>query len=120
VGVSITPAPSTQRVGRQSMADLLSRGVRADVVVCSSDTFAQGVLAEARARGLAVPGDLAVMGFGDLEFAADTVPALSTVRIDREGIGRRAAEAILAHLDGKPPRQKVVDVGFQVVDRATT
>jgi LacI family transcriptional regulator, gluconate utilization system Gnt-I transcriptional repressor len=120
VGVSITPAPSTQRVGRQSMADLLSRGVRPDAVACSSDTFAQGVLAEARARGLAVPAELAVMGFGDLEFAADTVPALSTVRIDREGIGRLAAEALLAHLEGKPPPRKVVDVGFQVVDRATT
>ena len=120
VGVSMTPAPSTQRVGRLSMAEMLGRGVRPDAVVCSSDTFAQGVLAEARARGLSVPGDLAVMGFGDLEFAADTVPALSTVRIDREGIGRLAAEALLAHLEGKPPAQKVVDVGFRIVDRETT
>jgi LacI family transcriptional regulator, gluconate utilization system Gnt-I transcriptional repressor len=120
VGVSLTAAPSTQRVGRLSTAELLERGVRPDVVVCSSDTFAQGVLAEARARGLSVPGDLAVMGFGDLEFAADTVPALSTVRIDRTGIGRLAAEAILAQLDGKPPDRRVVDVGFEIVDRATT
>ncbi len=120
VGVSITPAPSTQRIGRQGMAELLGRGVRPDAVVCSSDTFAQGVLAEARARGLSVPRDLAVMGFGDLEFAADTVPALTTVRIEREAIGRIAAEALLAHMDGKPPRQKVVDVGFEVVERATT
>jgi LacI family gluconate utilization system Gnt-I transcriptional repressor len=120
VGVSMTPAPSTQRVGRLSMADLLERGVRPDAVVCSSDAFAQGVLAEARARGLSVPRDLAVMGFGDLEFAADTVPALSTVRIDKTGIGRLAAEAILAQLEGKPPAQRVIDVGFEVVERATT
>lgn len=120
VGASITPAPSTQRVGRRSMAELLERGLRPDVVVCSSDTFAQGVLAEARARGLPVPGELAVMGFGDLEFAADSVPALSTVRIDRKGIGELAAEALLAHLDGRPPAQKVVDVGFEIVDRDTT
>ena len=120
VGVSLTPAPSTQRIGRRSMAELLERGVRPDAVVCSSDTFAQGVLAEARARGLSVPGDLAVMGFGDLEFAADTVPALSTVRIDRRGIGLLAAEALLAHMEGRPPERKVVDVGFEIVDRETT
>ena len=119
-GASITPAPSTQRLGRRSMAELLERGARPDAVACSSDTFAQGVLAEARARGLSVPGDVAVMGFGDLEFAAETVPALSTVRIDRRGIGRLAAEAILAQLDGKPPERRVVDVGFEIVDRDTT
>jgi LacI family gluconate utilization system Gnt-I transcriptional repressor len=120
VGASLTPAPSTQRGGRRGMWELLERGVRPDAVVCSSDTFAQGVLAELRERGLSVPGDVAVMGFGDLEFAADTVPALSTVRIDRQGIGRRAAEALLALMDGKPPAQKVVDVGFEIVDREST
>jgi LacI family gluconate utilization system Gnt-I transcriptional repressor len=120
VGASLTPAPSTQTAGRRGMAEILARGGRPDAVVCSSDTFAHGVLAEARARGLEVPRDVAVMGFGDLEFAADTVPALSTVRVDRAGIGRIAAESLLASLEGEPPARKVVDVGFAIVDRETT
>jgi LacI family gluconate utilization system Gnt-I transcriptional repressor len=119
-GASIAPAPSTLRSGRQGLAALLARGVRPDAVACSSDAFAHGALAEAQARGLAVPSQLAVIGFGDLEFAADTVPALSTVRVDRAGIGRIAAQALLARIEGHAPREKVVDVGFEVVERATT
>lgn len=119
-GASVVPAPSTLRAGRQAFAALLARGLHLDAVVCSSDAFAHGVLAEAQARGIPVPGRLAVLGFGDLEFAADTVPALSSVRVDRHGIGRIAAEALLARIDGKPVAQKVVDVGFEIVERATT
>jgi DNA-binding LacI/PurR family transcriptional regulator len=48
-----------------------------------------------------------------------TFPALSTVRVDRAAIGRYAAELILARIDGDTS-PKVVDVGFEIVDRATT
>jgi LacI family gluconate utilization system Gnt-I transcriptional repressor len=53
-----------------------------DVVFCGSDVIAQGVITEMQAMGMNVPGDVAVMGFGDMPFAAHTHPALSTVRID--------------------------------------
>jgi LacI family gluconate utilization system Gnt-I transcriptional repressor len=119
-GASVVPAPSTLRAGRQAFAALLGRGVEPDAVVCSSDAFAHGVLAEAQSRGIPVPGRLAVLGFGDLEFAAETVPALSSVRIDRHGIGRIAAEALLARIEGKPIDQRVIDVGFEIVERETT
>jgi hypothetical protein len=46
------------------------------------------VMTEARARGIAVPGDLGVVGFGDLEFAATLAPALTTVRIDGSRLAR--------------------------------
>ena len=120
LAVSVMPAPSNQRMGHDGLADLLARGVSPDVVVCSSDTIAHGVLAEARARGLAVPRDVAVMGFADLGLAVDAVPALSTIRIDRHAIGRLAAEALLAELAGTPPPQRIVDVGFELVERAST
>jgi LacI family gluconate utilization system Gnt-I transcriptional repressor len=116
----VRPAPSTLRSGREALAALLDQGFRPEVVVCSSDAFAHGVLAEALSRGISVPRDLAVVGFGDLEFAANTVPALTTVRIDRAAIGRLSAEALLERMQGKPLRERIVDVGFQIVERATT
>ena len=70
--------------------------------------------------GLSVPDDLALIGFGDLEFTQHTFPALSTVRVDRAAIGRRAAELILRRIDGDEGAEKVVDVGFTIVDRGTT
>jgi LacI family gluconate utilization system Gnt-I transcriptional repressor len=115
----VTP-PTTLGMGRQGLAALLDRGARIDAVACSSDAMAHGALAEAQARRLAVPGKLGVIGFGDLDFAADTVPALTTVRIDRTAIGRLAAEALLAEVEGEGAREKVIDVGFEIVERATT
>ena len=47
-----------------------------EAVFCSSDLLALGVMTEARARQLSVPNDdMAVMGFGDVPFVADMVPA---------------------------------------------
>ena len=113
------PAPSTLTLGRQGLAQLLDRGARPTAIFCSSDLLAHGALEEARSRGLAVPSELAIIGFGDLEFARHTFPALSTVRVDRAAIGRHAAELILARIEGDTST-KVIDVGFEIVDRATT
>lgn len=118
--VVTVPAPSTLTLGRQGLAELYQRGARPTAVFCSSDLLAHGALEEARSRGLSVPADLALVGFGDLEFAQHTYPALSTVRIDRAAIGQRAAELILARIEGNVPPEKVVDVGFTIIDRQTT
>lgn len=115
---SITvPAPTTLRSGRQALVDLLEAGQKFDAIFCSSDLLALGVLTEARVRGIRVPDDLAVVGFGDLEFSADLQPSLTTVRIDAEAIGRQAARFIIDRADGLPQGPSVVDVGFTIVGR---
>ena len=120
VPVALVPAPTTLRSGRGALADLLQRHPGTDAVFCSSDLLALGVLTEARARGLAVPGRLAVVGFGDLEFAADLDPALTTVRINGTAIGRRAAQFIVDRAEGRDVGPRVVDIGFSVVERASS
>ncbi len=115
-----TPAPSTMAMGREALGRLLANGSWRGAIQCSSDAMAHGVVLEAQARGLSVPGDIAVIGFGDLDFAAYMSPPLSTVRIDRFAIGRLAAEALLTRLAGGRVARKVVDVGFEIVERATS
>lgn len=114
------PAPTTLRSGRDGLAQLLAKSPEVDGIFCSSDLLALGVLTEAAARGIAVPGQLSVVGFGDLAFAGDTHPALSTVRIDGTGIGRQAAHFIVDRAAGRPVETKVVDLGFQVIERASS
>ncbi|CAB3802494.1 HTH-type transcriptional regulator GntR [Paraburkholderia caffeinitolerans] len=118
VPMEILPAPATLQAGREGFARLLERGLP-DVIACSTDTLAQGILAEAAKRGIGIPQEVAVMGFGDLSTAAHVHPALSTVRIDGAEIGRLAAEALLQRLEGKPssPAALRVDTGFTIVDR---
>ena len=119
----IVAAPSTLALGRRGLSELLDRRIRGkavDAVFCGSDLLAHGALEEARARGLDVPRRLALMGFGGLEFTEHTSPALSTVLIDRPAIGRIAAEVILERIDGREPRERVIDIGFTIADRGTT
>lgn len=117
--IQVMPLPSTFALGRDGLALLLERCPDVEVVVCSSDTLAHGVLTEAIARGLAVPQQLAVLGFGDLNFAARTYPPLSTVRVDGANIGRVAAQAILDRLEGKAV-STLTDTGFQLIQRGST
>lgn len=122
VPIEVLAPPATLQIGREGLRRLLERETPPHIVVCSSDTIAQGVLAEAASRGLRVPEDLAVMGFGDLSSAAQVYPALSTVSVDGSRIGFQAAQALLErfkHPDsGEAPVR--IDTGFRLVDRAST
>lgn len=117
---AVVPAPSNLALGRRALADLLQQAPRLQAVYCSSDQLAQGVLAEAQARGLRVPQDLAVCGFGDADFAAHTVPSLTTVQVDGAAIGRLAAQLIIDRCRGQAVAQPVVDVGFRIIERQST
>ncbi len=118
IDVSLPP-PATPALGRQGLAQLLDVGACPEVMVCSSDTLAHGVLAEAHARGLRVPEELAVMGFGNLASAAHLIPALSTVDVRGAAMGAQAAEALLARLAGAETQLRR-NTGFELVMREST
>lgn len=117
IPVCLTPAPTTLGAGRATLARLLERPGGVDAVFCSSDMLALGVMMEAQARGLRVPGQLGVVGLGDLEFATDLQPALTTVRIDGTRIGETAARYIVDRVEGRTVEQPILDIGFSIIER---
>ncbi|MBB5390734.1 MULTISPECIES: LacI family DNA-binding transcriptional regulator [unclassified Herbaspirillum] len=110
-------APTTLGQGRKGLADLLERQPAMDAIFCSSDLLALGVMIEAQSRGIRIPEQLAVVGFGDLEFSRDLQPQLTTVRIDGTGIGQRAAQFIIDRAAGLEIDEPIVDVGFSIIRR---
>lgn len=124
VPVCTVPAPSSLAGGRAGFAELRAGHPATDVVFCSSDVLAHGVITEAQAsgvvlRGAGASGGVAVMGFGDLPFAAFTHPPLSTVRIDGTSIGRQAARFILDRVENRDVGERVRDLGFSIIKRAS-
>ncbi|MEF7615713.1 LacI family DNA-binding transcriptional regulator [Aquincola sp. MAHUQ-54] len=113
------PTPGTVRGGREALRRILARQPKTSAVFCSSDMLALGMVTEAQARGIAVPGQIAIVGFGDASFSADIRPALTTVRVDSEAIGRKAAHCIVERAEGREVANAVVDVGFSLIVRET-
>lgn len=96
---------------------LVDRQPDLDAVFFSSDTIAAGALFACQRRGWPVPERIALAGLGDFEIAAQMVPALTTVRVPRYDIGFKAAEMILARLNGSSTKPQTLDLGFEVVRR---
>ena len=118
--VRLGKSPTTHADGRAGLAALLADVPDIDAVFCSSDMLALGVLTETRARGISVPQQLAVVGFGDIDFAETVTPALYTVRIDGTRMGQTAAGWIADRAEGKTVAQPVVDIGFSIVERGSS
>ena len=81
--------------GRLAMAELLAGGHRPTAVFAVADDLAVGALQAIHEAGLRVPHDISVVGMDDIPLAAQVRPALTTVRIDMEALGQRAAEVVL-------------------------
>ena len=105
--------------GARAMATLLDRHPDVRAVFCSADTLAVGALFEAQRRKLAIPKQVAIAGFDDLDIASEVVPALTTLRVPRYEIGRKAGELICERLAGHAVDRRVIDIGYSFVERAT-
>lgn len=110
------PLPASLSLGRSGLSQLFSEG-EFDVIVCSSDTLAQGAMMEAESRGLRIPQDLAVIGFGDLDFAASNRPSITTVSVDRRAIGQRAATLLANRIEQTAVEEAIIDIGFHLIER---
>jgi LacI family transcriptional regulator, gluconate utilization system Gnt-I transcriptional repressor len=110
-------ASRSLKSGREALSRILSQTPDVDAIFCSSDLLAMGVLTEAMSRGIKVPQQLSIVGFGDVPYVADMVPALTTVHINGSDIGRKAAGFLIARAQGLVVEEPIVDVGFAIVQR---
>lgn len=85
-------------------------------IVCASDLSALGVMKAARERGLCLPGDLSVVGFGDFSVSDYVTPRLTTVRQSRIELGRTAAESLIRLANGEPISDVVLQAELIVRD----
>jgi len=92
----------TRRAGADAARALLKPGRPAfTAIVAANDLLALGAYDALRAAGLPVAAVVSVTGFNDMPMADLVDPPLTTVRIQHAGMGRAAAEAMLARLRGE-------------------
>ena len=105
--------------GAQALLHIVDRNPDVSAVFAASEVRAIGAILECQRRGWRVPERIAIAGFNDAGMGAHLVPALTTVRAPRHEIGTRAAEHILDRMDGNAANAHTIDVGYEIVVRAS-
>jgi LacI family gluconate utilization system Gnt-I transcriptional repressor len=117
-------SPITMSHGGESVSLLLEKWPDTDAVMCVSDLSAFGAIMECHRRGLRVPTDMAVAGFGDFEVSRYCTPTITTIAVAPYEIGRRAGELLLAgakaRREGTPRPLETVVTGYEILSREST
>lgn len=101
----VAPGNYVEPGGLSAMTLLLDRGLPFSAVFCANDDSAYGAMLALHRRQLRVPDDVSVVGFDDVSHSAYCVPPLTSVRQPLRELGREAANAVVALIEGrKPPR----------------
>src|SRR3954452_14541824 len=116
--IQVVHGPFTRDGGYAAAQQLAAEGLSATCVFACTDVMAVGAMAAFRDHGLRVPEDVSVAGFDDIRTLRDLFPPLTTVRLDLEELGVRAA--VLALDSGPDQPARVVRARGQVVLRAST
>ena len=82
-------------------AQRLAKDPEVTAVLCGNDDLAIGVMSAMHQAGRAIPGDVSVVGFDDTPLSAFYIPALTTVRLDFEALGRVCFAKLLSFLEGR-------------------
>ncbi|MBS2536091.1 LacI family DNA-binding transcriptional regulator [Catenulispora sp. NF23] len=118
----IQPGPFSRRLGYERTAQLLRDGSAGQftAVFGANDGVAVGAMQALREAGLRIPQDVSVVGYDDIPLAAEVTPALTTVHLPLEQMGREAvrlAVALRGESDGPTDTRHV---GTHVVIRDST
>lgn len=108
------------RNGGQAFAKLVEKGKGVDAVFLTGDVLAVGAVLEAARRGWKIPQDVAVAGSDDNELQENVLPPITSIRFPRYEIGRNAARLLLDRIETGTPSSAILDLGFKLIERATT
>lgn len=116
----VMTVPLTVDGGAAAVDDWRGRSPAVTGVCAFNDEVALAVLAGARRLGVAIPGDLAVIGVDDIPAAALAAPPLTTVANNVTSTARDIVDAVLGRLSGDPPARPRPQPGNPVIARESS
>ena len=102
--------------GAEAFDKLMKRSPRPTAVICGNDVLAAGAMIRAKELGIAVPAEVSITGFDDIDIAALVEPALTTVHVPHRRMGNAAARLLLDLIAGKAAERRV-EIGFEIAVR---
>ncbi|WP_027245007.1 LacI family DNA-binding transcriptional regulator [Leisingera daeponensis] len=104
--------------GYYGTEQLLAANSDVEVIYYQNDNMAVGGLQYCQKRGLSIPGDIGIAGWGDLPIASILPYRLTSTAVPHLRIGMIAAEMVLSQINGEP-RRRSQDVGFTLIPGST-
>lgn len=113
---------ASQEEARRQTEQLLAGGHRFDAVFAGNDLMAFGAIEALTAHGRRVPDDVAVIGYDDIQAAAQWTPPLTTMTQNKERLGREAMTLLLRVLKGErqPDESQDIMIPSELIVRAST
>jgi LacI family transcriptional regulator len=96
-----SPCEPDETGGYEAAKELLTAHREIDGLFCFNDLVALGALQACGEFGIPVPQRLAIVGFDDIRLARLTVPQLTTIRVDKYGLGTGSVELLLKRLNAE-------------------
>ena len=106
----IVDAQARQEVAFEQMNRLLDRGEVFDGIFAGNDLMAFGAIEALKSRSIDVPQDVSVVGYDDIQAAQYFHPSLSTVRQDKQTLGKKATELLMKLLNKEVPNDQPIDI----------
>ncbi len=109
---------ATYYTGFYGTEQLLAAGTQIDCIFYQNDAMAFGGLQYVQSKGLEVPRDIGIAGWGDLPIASVLPTRMTSMHVPHLKLGQTAAEMMLARLQGEPI-EACRDVGFKLIPGST-
>jgi len=109
----------TFQAGYAAALSALSERPELSGIACANDELAAGVIRAGHELGRRIPDDLSVVGFDDIHMARYLDPPLTTVRYDKEALGRKAMARLIERVQGREPAPDA-PIGVELVVRLST
>ena len=105
---------------REGARTLLAQPDRATAIVCGNDVLAYGVLLECQAQGVAVPAQMSVVGFDDLDLSRHWQPGLTTMHVPTELMWERAAKYLVDRLELRLGAPVQIEIAVELIVRGSS
>lgn len=116
----IVPAQNAV-AGEAAVDTLLAHSPRPTAAFCANDLLALGVMRGLTQRGIAIPEEIALVGYDDVEFASMLSPALTSIRQPKYQLGRTATELLLREISQEQDHQhRQITYQPELIVRAST
>lgn len=122
--ISFGTPPISMKQGGEALSRLVEVWPDVEAAICVSDLSAFGALTECQRRNLAIPGRIAIAGFGNFEISSCSYPAITTVDVNCHEIGLQAGRLLLRAIEAERKGQSIaaetIITQYAVIEREST